>query len=142
MMNEEPKIKFKTTETELEAVKTVFHDAASFPDGIKAAWQFLEEKLGSLKGRKMYALLWFPQDGPIYRVCSTFEEGERLDLPEFTIPGGKYGRIKIENWPENIDHLHRAAKQLNDKYGWKPGRPQIEFYRSKTEAHMLHPIDE
>ena len=140
-MEENQKANYPVSIIDMQATDVVYHDAASFPEGIQEAWQTIEEKLDYLTGRKMYAALWFPESGPIYRVCSTFTENEQLNLPLFTIPGGKYARIKIENWQQRINEFQVAAKQLQDEFGWKSTRPQLEFYRSQNEAYILHPID-
>ena len=86
---------------DLPDVNLVVSRADEFPSGIKAAWDRLESKLPSLKGRKFYGLTvcegsqlaYFAGLEPV-----NDEEVASLGLPTMMIKGGKYARGKLFDW--------------------------------------------
>ena len=85
----------------LEDLQVMFVESPNGPEGSGEAFNKLEASFSSLKGRKFYATFQYP-DGP-YRACVVIEKGddpEKLGFKVGVIPGGRYGRGKLENWSE------------------------------------------
>lgn len=109
------------------------------------AFEHLENKLGSLQGRKFYgALLGGPEDG-IYRACVALKEDEylaELGLLQWKIPGGKYLRCKIQNWTDKLDQISKVFSEMAILRKSDDRRPHIEFYRSQKELILMMPVGE
>ncbi len=130
-------------ETLLEAIKVVFVESANGSEGAREAFNQLESRLSSLKGRKFYGTLQYP-NGP-YRACLALEDDDDLNLlglDTWMISGGKYAREKIENWPECLREISQVFSALSQAYQNRvdPDRPRIEFYKSQKELILLLPI--
>jgi hypothetical protein len=109
--------------------------------GAKTAFDRLESKFPTLRGRKFYGT-FLPPDGP-YRACVAIEPGDdptALGLPTWTIPGGKYNRGKLLNWQEHMPEIGKTFSRLSEGGERDPNRPGIEFYRSATELVLFLPM--
>jgi hypothetical protein len=103
------------------------------------AFQRLEEKLTSLKGRKFYGVV---VDGE-YRACVAIAPGDEpgsLPHPTWTLPGGKYARAKIADWETHRQRIGPAMEALRRRPDFDPTRPCIEYYRSQRELLLLAPV--
>ena len=130
-------------ETILEAIKVVFVESANGPKGAGEAFKKLESRLPSLKGRKFYGTLHYPNGS--YRACLALEaedDPDLLGLETWITPGGKYAREKIENWSEHLGEIPQVFSALSQTYQGRvdPDRPRIEFYKSQKELLLLLPI--
>lgn len=130
-------------ETNFDAVPVMFVESPNGPEGSGEAFNKLESKLLSLKGRKFYATFQYP-DGP-YRACVAIEENDdpaTLGLDTWIIPGGVYARGKLENWTEHPWDIPKGFTQLSEVYRDRidPSRPSIEFYKSQRELILLLPV--
>jgi hypothetical protein len=61
-------------------------------------------------------------------------------LDTWTIPGGTYGRRKIENWSVDTSEIAKTFEAMTVEYPVDPIRPAIEFYRSQKELILYLPI--
>jgi len=103
------------------------------------AFEQLEAKLASLKGRKFYGVIL----GDEYRACVAMDgnsETSSLPFSKWTIPAGKYVRRKIPNWEENIDLIGRSFDELCQRPDFDITRPLIEYYRSRKELLLMVPV--
>jgi hypothetical protein len=103
------------------------------------AFQRLEEKLASLKGRKFYGVVI---DGE-YRACVAIaaeDDPASLPHPTWTLPGGRYARERIANWESRRDRIGPAMEALRGRADFDPTRPCIEYYRSQRELLLLAPV--
>ncbi len=101
----------------------------------------LENKIGSLKGRKFYGCLNGSSENGVYCACVERKSGEIIGgLESWKIPGGKYARAKIEDWEDKIDSIAKTFIDMSFKYQIDLNRPHIEFYRSQKKLILLLPI--
>ena len=68
------------------------------------------------------------------------ENPEVLGLETMVIPGGKYARIKIEDWEQHTDLIGSSFEKMASEKEADLARPRIEFYRSQKELILLFPI--
>jgi hypothetical protein len=130
-------------EVQFEAVDVMYVQSANGPQGAQAAFNALESRLPSMKGRKLYGT-FMPAEGD-YRACAAVMEGddpEALGLITWTIPGGTYARSKLADWTQHVEEIGRIFATMSDEAGdrYDASRPSIEFYRSHDEAILLLPL--
>src|SRR3989344_3174713 len=127
-------------ETIIGDIKVMCVKALGGPkEGAAQAFNEIESRFSSLKGRKFYGVL---HNGE-YRACTAIIEGENpevLGLETMVIPGGKYARIKIEDWEQHTDLIGSSFEKMAGEKEADPTRPRIEFYRSQKELILLFPI--
>lgn len=133
----------KATIVDLPDIQLAVSRADEFPGGIKAAWDRLESKLPSLKGRRFYGLTvcegsqlaYFAGVMPV-----SDEEVASLGFPTTTLKGGKYARVKVLDWPNHTEEIGRIFDELMREYPMDPNGPSVEYYRSHSELHLLIPL--
>jgi hypothetical protein len=113
------------------------------PEGSGEAFNTLESRFPSLKGRKFYATFQY-SNGP-YRACTAIEEGDdpaALGFETRVIPGGRYARRKLENRTEPPWDIPNVFAALCGEYTEciDQRRPSIEFYKSQKELILLLPV--
>ena len=115
------------------------------PAGAKEAFQQLEARLESLKGRKMYGIFYPDQGDYFASVALDPAHRDGMGFETTTVPGGRYARRIFRNWAGNessikgfFDGLVRDA--LADGLTLDESRPSIEFYRSSTELIAMVPV--
>jgi len=116
------------------------------PAGAKRAFDKLESRMPSLKGRKMYGII-YPKTNE-YFACVMLDEEHSDDMgfEKSSIPGGSYAKKKIKNWTSKIREIgseFQALKEACIENGYKIDqvRPSIEFYRSFTELIIMIPVE-
>jgi predicted transcriptional regulator YdeE len=136
---------YKVTIVDLPDVKLMVSRADEFPSGIKAAWDRLESKLPSLKGRKFYGMTVCEGSGLAYfagvEVVSD-QEAPSLGFPTMMIKGGRYARAKLLDWSDHTDMIGEIFGELMRDFPMDPNGPSVEFYRSQSELHLLIPLVE
>lgn len=128
---------------QVQTFELLYVEADSFPDGIQYAWNTLEKKLGSLKGRKFYGASWMEGEKIRYIagvIPVSSAEKEILRLPIIKIEGGTFITRKIEKWHERIDEIGRIFDMLAGLYPLRKGVPFLEYYRSNKELILMVPI--
>src|SRR3989338_7401185 len=91
-------------EVMLKEIKTMCVRAEGGPETPKAAFDKLESKLESLRGRKFYGAM----HNGIYRACVELikdDEPEKLGFETYTIPEGKYAQEKIHDWVHHLGEI-------------------------------------
>ncbi|MGE5373611.1 MAG: hypothetical protein ACM3XO_01045 [Bacteroidota bacterium] len=89
-------------------VQLVVCRASEFPAGIKDAWDRLEAKLASLKGRKFYGLTFFEEGQLVYYAgLESKDEHEiaSLGFPTIILKGGDYARVRLMDWTSHTDEI-------------------------------------
>ena len=122
-------------------VPVMYVESATGFAGAADAFDRLEAKLPSLKGRKFYGT-WEPPAGP-YRACVAIESGDdvtALGLPTWIIPGGRYSRRTLPNWEDHVPEIGKIFQQMREEREPDATRPSIEFYRSQKELLLLMPV--
>lgn len=131
---------YKATIVDLTDVNLVVSRADEFPSGIKAAWDRLESKLPSLKGRKFYGLTICEGSQLAYYAGVqpvNDEEVASLGFPTMMIKGGKYARVKLFDWQNHTDKIGEIFGQLMEDFQLDPNGGSVEYYRSQSELHLL-----
>ena len=124
-------------------VPVMYVESATGLAGAAEAFRQLEARLPGLKRRRFYGT-FEPPNGP-YRACVAIEPDDdprAMGLAEWTIPGGKYGRGKLENWENHIPEIGRTFERMARECERDPRRPSVEFYRSQKELVLLFPVKE
>ena len=120
----------------LDDVKVMFVVSANGPQGAGLAFDRLEARLPSLKGRKFYGTLLNGE----YRACVAIEAQDApaaMGLDTWIIPGGAYARRKLEGWSERLPEIGETFRALAAEFPADPTRPNIEFYRSQKELLLF-----
>ena len=136
----------KATIIDQPALRLISSKSKEFPEGNRAAFESIESHLRTLKGRKFYGLVFESKTGMDYHagLVPRDEIEERkfseLGFPILEIKGGPCARIKLHDWESKIDQIGPTMGAMIAKYGIDSTRPQIEFYRSMTELHLLLPV--
>jgi hypothetical protein len=103
------------------------------------AFEELEAKLPSLKGRKFYGVVL----GDEYRACVTIDPNDdplSLPHPTWMLPGGRYVRRRLPNWEDNLRLIGPTFETLCRRSDFDPSRPCVEYYRSQKELLVLVPV--
>jgi hypothetical protein len=113
--------------------------------GPAEAMQKLEAKLSSIRGRKFYGVYRPRPEGEEYFACVERVPGDdptAMGLEEARVPGGLFVRRKIFDWSKVVAEgkLPAASKDMAQHYDVDHSRPEIEYYRSVTELHVLIPV--
>ena len=135
----------KATIVDVPDLKLMVVRADEFPRGIQAAWDNLESKLSSLKGRKFYGVARYEGSQEVYYagvVAAGDEEAAALGFPTMMIKGGKYARVKLSDWRDDTDKIAPIFEELVRDFPVVPNGPQLEYYRSQSELHLLVPLAE
>ena len=120
----------------LDDVKVMYVVSPNGPLGAGDAFDRLEARLPSLKGRKFYGTMLNGE----YRACVAIESQDvpaSMGLETWTIPGGAYVRRKMERWPERLAEIGQVFGALAAEYPRDTARPNIEFYRSQKELLLF-----
>ena len=128
-------------EVVLPEVPVMYVESASGLLGASEAFDRLEARLPSMKGRKFYGTFQ-PPDGP-YRACVAIEPGDNtaaLGLSAWVIPGGKYRRQKLLNWQPRVQEIGTMFRSMAEDGERDASRPSIEFYRSDKEVVLFLPM--
>ena len=112
--------------------------------GPAEAMQKLESKLPSIKSRRFYGVFRILPEGEQYFACVekvATDDPVAMGLEEGAIPGGLYVRRKVFDWSKVIadGKLPSIFQGMVGYYDVDRTRPEIEFYRSMTELHVLIP---
>ncbi len=111
--------------------------------GPSAAFDLLESRLPSLKGRKFYGIFQFKSDGEEYYACVARVDSDdpgKMQLETGAIPGGWYVRRKLSDWEKKIAQLSNLFEEMARTHDVDPKRPSLEFYRSQAELHLFLPV--
>ena len=120
----------------LDPVKVMFVVSPSGPPGVGEAFDRLEARLPSLKGRNFYGTMLNGE----YRACVALEAQDApgaIGLDTWIIPGGVYARQKLPRWSERLPEIGKIFGVLAAEYPRDPARPNIEFYRSQKELLLF-----
>ena len=102
----------------------------------------LEAVLPSLRGRRFFGLTWWDNDE--YRACTTLldpGEGERLGLPSYVIPGGRYAARSLKGpYEAIIAAIPAGFEALSAAHPIDKTRPAIEYYRRHDRLTLYVPV--
>jgi DNA gyrase inhibitor GyrI len=116
--------------------------AEDFPSNIAAAWEELESRFESLKGRKFFGV-FYPERRE-YRAsveARPEDDPSQLRLESDVIPGGTYARVRLRGEPPQVyDEIGPTFVELAQQVETDHSRPSVEFYRRRDEIDLLLPI--
>jgi hypothetical protein len=134
---------YKATIVDLPDLRLMVSRADEFPSGLQAAWDRLESRLSSLKGRKFYGVSRYEGSQLAYFagvVPAGDQEVQALGLPVMTIKGGKYARAKLLDWRSHTGEIKQIFNELTRDFPMDPDGWALEYYRSQSELHLLIPL--
>jgi len=113
--------------------------------GPAEAMHRLESKLASLKGRRFYGTFRLLPEGEEYFACVeklATDDPASMGLEVGVIPGGLYARRKVFEWEKVIaaGQLGPIFQSMVAEHPVDQSRPDIEYYRSMQELHLLVPV--
>ena len=138
----------KVTIIQQPHLRLIVAKSEKFPEGNRQAFGSIESHLGTLKGRRFYGLV-FPSGGGegldyfaglIPRDENEEEKFIALGFAIREVAGGPCARVKLLDWASKTEQIGPTFGKLIEDYGIDPSRPQMEFYRSLTELHLLLPV--
>ena len=119
--------------------------SAKFPEG-RDAFRAIESHLKTLKGRRFYGLVYESDEGMEYfaGLVPDSEIEERrftaLGFPITEVEGGSCARIKLLDWTSKTEQIGPSFGAMIARFGIDISRPQMEYYRSLSELHLLLPV--
>lgn len=125
----------------MDQIRVMFVKAKAGTAGAKEAFDTLESKLSSLRGRRFYGAY-----DPLtreYRACVETIQDENaasLGLESWIIPGGKYMTRKVNDWHLKIRELPQMFEEMARSCEVDLTRPSLEHYRSERELILYLPI--
>ena len=122
-------------------VQVMYVESATGLAGAAEAFDRLEARFPSLKGRRFYGTFQ-PPAGP-YRACTAIEPGDdtpSLGLKTWVIPGGKYSRRKLLKWQARIPEIGGTFQSMAKEGERDSSRPSVEYYRSEKELVLFLPM--
>lgn len=136
----------KATIIDQPALRLITAKSECFPEGNRAAMSSLESHLESLSGRRFYGLAYESADRMDY--YAGLVPGDDIEERKFAelgfsimeIDGGACARVKLLDWSSKIDQIGPTFSAMIGEHGIDPSRPQMEFYRSMSELHLLLPV--
>ncbi|MDP1587095.1 MAG: hypothetical protein Q8M07_05100 [Prosthecobacter sp.] len=127
-------------------LRLITKKSVKFPEGNRDAFSAIESQLKTLKGRRFYGLVFERDEGMEYFAGlvpdSVIEESRftELGFPITEVEGGACARIKLLNWTSKTDQIGPSFGAMIDQFGIDTSRPQMEYYRSLSELHLLLPV--
>ena len=124
------------------ATRVFYVEVADQVDEIRRAWPRLEAAVGSLRGRHFLGV-FDPIQG-WYRACVKAEPDKglaELPLPDMTIPGGRFARIRLRGQPPDVYlEIGPTYERLMSAMQRDDTRPSLESYRRLDEIDLLMPV--
>lgn len=121
-------------------VKVICVEAASFPGGIKAAFEKLNKVVPEIKKRDLFGISK-PEHGMIrYRAAASENfsgEASKLGHPTFIIKKGNYLGETLMNWQENEMMIMSIFNRLVADKRLDGSAHCIEWYKSEKELLCL-----
>ncbi len=111
--------------------------------GSKQAFDKLESKLPTLKGRKFYGLVFGTPPNDEYWACvelTANDKPEEWGNLRGVVPAGKYLQERINNWNEDVTIIGKTFQRLASENETDKSRPCVEFYRSMKEMLVRLPV--
>jgi len=128
---------------DLPEIKIMYVQSENGVADSREAFNRLESKLPSLKGRKFYGLVFgIPPKNSYWAAVALIDsdEARKAGLRTGIIPGGKYVQERIKDWNENISKIGQTFQRLIKQNSVDSSRPSIEFYRSMRDMLVRLPI--
>lgn len=138
-------MKYQATVVKMPDLLLAVCKAHSFPDGITDAWNRLEARIPSLKGRRFYGLTTCEGGELVYYAAvkvGSEDEAASLGFPAMRVRGGRCVLVKLMDWPNRVGEISAIFDELMRNFPMAPNAPTLEYYRSQSELHLLVPLAE
>jgi hypothetical protein len=125
----------------IDSIPVMYVKAKGGTAGAKDAFDVLESKLPTRRGRRFYGAFFYEAND--YRACVEKIEGEdakAMSLEDWVIPGGRYATTKVTNWNSKLPQLTDIFMKLGSDRKVDETRPSVEYYRSMTELILYFPV--
>jgi hypothetical protein len=109
------------------------------PEQAPVAFETLESKLTTLRGRRFYGVVVNGQ----YRACVAIRPDDYVDAlphPTWVIPGGKFARRKLADWEQHRHLIGPTMLKMRERGDFDASRYCIEYYRSQRELLLMAPV--
>ncbi len=130
-------------EVTLEDIPVMYVESERGVMGSKQAFDELESKLQTLRGRKFYGVIFGvpPNDKYWASVAINADDNPtKLGLGTGVISGGKYIQTKLLDWSKNLKQVGKIFENLSKQFPVDSSRPSVEYYRSMSELIIRLPI--
>ena len=118
--------------------------AASFPDGVMAAFQRLHDIVPNHEDRRLFGISWPDGHGSLVYKAAVEEsyagEAEKLGAETYTLQRGEYLALLVRNFMDDIPSIGKAFRKLVDAPGVHPDTIGVEEYLSSTEVRCMVPM--
>ncbi len=125
-----------------EETPVMFVRAVDEADAIRGAWERLEARIETLRGRRFLGS--FEAATSEYRACVQLQEHDdpsSLGLEPGTLPGGTYLRARLRGEPPEVyEQIGPMFAALAEAAVPDETRPSIEFYRRRDEIDLFLPV--
>jgi hypothetical protein len=136
----------RPTVTNLHELAFAYVKAVDGFAGAGAAFDQLEGRMDTLRGRKMYGVV-YPGDPIRYLACLLLddENADDLGFERTTVPAGRYAHTLVRDWESRISELPAIVSQLESDIKVSGltvdrDRPWLEFYRRIDELLVMLPV--
>ena len=124
-----------------EEIKVICVAAESFPNGIAAAHQKLDQIAPVASDRRHFGLSWGDGAGGIVYKAAAEEtetgEAEKLGLETFTIKSGQYVQETVENFMQNIPKVSETFRRLLAQPDVAPDGYCLEWYLNYKDMKCM-----
>jgi hypothetical protein len=115
--------------------------AASFPDGVAAAYQKLHSLVPPTGGRHFFGISWLDsKGGMIYKACAEEAytgEAEKFGAETFVVKKGDYISIVLHDFMADTSAFGRAFRELTADPRIDPQGAGVEMYLSEKEVRCM-----
>ncbi|TDE14610.1 hypothetical protein [Dyadobacter psychrotolerans] len=122
-------------------VKLICQTATSFPDGIKDAFNTLQENTPNCEQRTWYGISSQNEDGVIIYKAAVNEledsEAEKLNAESFTITTGTYLAEAVKDWMKDPQQIGEIFTRLLADPRLDYTFPCIEWYNKSDDVLCL-----
>jgi len=124
-----------------EDIKIICNQAKTFPEGIKEAFDTLQQSLPDCEKRTWYGLSSPNEKGVvIYKAAVTEltdEEAEKFGFKPFTITKGIYISKTISDWMKNPQVIGDTFMELLEHPDIAPDGYCLEWYKNDTDVQCM-----
>ena len=122
-------------------INVLYVRAASFPEGIKSAFEKLESVVLARDDRIVFGLSWPGKDGMILYKASLEEkypgEGKNFGFHSFVIKKGSYITELVNDFTSDLSLIGQAFQHLLKHPGIDPNGYCVEWYKGPDVLCMV-----
>ena len=129
--------------SEFTEVKVMYVKSDKGALGSSQAFDRLESKLPTLKGRKFYGLIFGVPPKDEYWASVELVANDQPDQWGFqtgSIPAGTYIQERINDWDKDVSIIGKTFHRLMRENKIDTSRPCVEFYRSMRDMLVRLPV--